>query len=255
MTSLMQRDAETGTVSRREGEAAAPGGLKQRFQGVVRREIAVTRAMYRTSEHTSRVPSHCSLGPADPVDATDSYGMTRLMWASGTGRESEVGDLLARRAQTDLQNETRWTALHFAANQGQLGIVRQLLGARADASLKNALGDTPLDMAQKSGKVGVEKLLREYLSGRKVFVVPRPPPPETAADEKTDDTLVDLPQSSFTGVSWCVESSKWKAAHTVDGTSTVIGFFGEEQAAARAYDEHALQSGLDLNFPQDNQGS
>jgi len=48
--------------------------------------------------------------------------------------------------------------------------------------------------------------------------------------------------SHFLGVSWDSHSSLWQARfRQPDGTSLFIGHFQKAEAAARAYDEYALQ--------------
>ncbi len=57
-------------------------------------------------------------------------------------------------------------------------------------------------------------------------------------------TAQKLRVSHFLGVSWDSPSSLWQARfRQSDGTCHFIGHFQKAEAAARAYDEYALQQG------------
>jgi hypothetical protein len=55
--------------------------------------------------------------------------------------------------------------------------------------------------------------------------------------------------SQFKGVSWHKSRSKWRAEISIDGTITHLGYFNDEEVAARAYDEAAARLGRPMNFP------
>ena len=74
-------------------------------------------------------------------------GVTMLMIASRTGRESTVKLLLERRATVDQQDSTGSTALIAASMNGHLAVVRRLLKAGANAELDDVSGMTALQAA------------------------------------------------------------------------------------------------------------
>jgi hypothetical protein len=71
--------------------------------------------------------------------------------------------------------------------------------------------------------------------------------PETASASQRRTT------SRFRGVYWHARSSKWVSRLTVQGVQNHLGSFGDEEAAARAYDKVAIECGLldRLNFDND----
>ena len=58
--------------------------------------------------------------------------------------------------------------------------------------------------------------------------------------------------SRYTGVSWHARHSKWRADIKVNDKLVNLGNFMDEEAAARAYDEHAGSLGRPVNFPSND---
>ena len=54
--------------------------------------------------------------------------------------------------------------------------------------------------------------------------------------------------SKFRGVSWDKRDQKWTARIKIDGNITHLGYFEDEDTAARKFDEHAARLGRPLNF-------
>ena len=50
--------------------------------------------------------------------------------------------------------------------------------------------------------------------------------------------------TNFKGVSWNKLKNKWVAAIMIDGKTTHLGYFDDEETAARAYDEQAARLGI-----------
>jgi hypothetical protein len=62
--------------------------------------------------------------------------------------------------------------------------------------------------------------------------------------------------STYRGVSWLKRDSKWKAQIWYDGNQHIIGYFEDEEEAARAYDKAARAKHgekAQLNFPTEKQ--
>ena len=60
----------------------------------------------------------------------------------------------------------------------------------------------------------------------------------------------DKRKSAFRGVSWHKGNKKWVAQIMKDGKTTNLGYFDDEQEAARKYGEVAATLGRTLNFPK-----
>jgi hypothetical protein len=63
-------------------------------------------------------------------------------------------------------------------------------------------------------------------------------------------TIPDKGKSAFTGVTWNKRSKKWQAQIKKDGKPTNLGYFDDEEEAARKFDEVAATLGRPLNFPK-----
>jgi len=59
--------------------------------------------------------------------------------------------------------------------------------------------------------------------------------------------------SKYTGVSWNLQSKKWKATIFANGKQIFLGYFKSEIEAASKYDETAKLLGRPLNFPNADQ--
>ena len=62
----------------------------------------------------------------EPVDATNSGGMTALHWAATNGRLEAVRYLLQRGATVDVPTNYKATALHCAASNGHAAVAQEL---------------------------------------------------------------------------------------------------------------------------------
>ena len=60
-------------------------------------------------------------------------------------------------------------------------------------------------------------------------------------------------QSKFRGVCWDKSKPKWMASIKIEARPKFLGYFDNEEAAARKYDEHASSLGRPLNFPSEGQ--
>jgi len=59
--------------------------------------------------------------------------------------------------------------------------------------------------------------------------------------------------SSYVGVHWHVGHNKWSSIIGIDGRRVHLGYFSNEKAAARAFDDRAAPLGRPLNFPVDEE--
>lgn len=93
------------------------------------------------------------------VNAVDSYGRTRLYYASSDGNLNTVLDLLKSGANVNVKDNRGYTALYIACQEGHLEIVKELLeqGAAVNAELYD--GCTPLFSASQHGDFEIVKEL------------------------------------------------------------------------------------------------
>jgi len=76
-----------------------------------------------------------------------------------------------------------------------------------------------------------------------------PRPEKRAASTPTDPA--ERKWSGFVGVCWNKRVRKWAAQSRVNGKTVYLGYFVNEEDAARKYDENAKSLGRPLNFPAD----
>ena len=60
--------------------------------------------------------------------------------------------------------------------------------------------------------------------------------------------------SRFVGVCWNTQKQKWEAKIDVNGKRRRLGFFNDDEEAARKYDKQAALLNKPVNFPQDYKG-
>lgn len=92
---------------------------------------------------------------------TDQNGMSALMFASEKGDSISVELLLQKmtREAINAQNKNGWTALMHAARYGHTGIVAQLLAKGADTELQENDGWTAPQFAESAGHEEIVRLL------------------------------------------------------------------------------------------------
>lgn len=106
-----------------------------------------------------------------PVDPTDGFGLTPLMWAARGGQEASVKLLLEKGACANKQDIYGRSPLMYAARMKNPSCVRMLLEHGADADITDNDGSTALSHAVASGKtleietIYVLRLLIEKCSG------------------------------------------------------------------------------------------
>lgn len=97
------------------------------------------------------------------IDDTDQYGWTALHHAcSGSGNIECIRELLTAGISTDIQNNSKQTALHIACNKQKEDYVKELLNFNCDpakANLQDHEGYTPLHVSVLRRDVSLVKLL------------------------------------------------------------------------------------------------
>lgn len=101
------------------------------------------------------------LGLGGDVNATDAKGRTLLHFASATGLEDAVCELLRCGADVNARQQRGNTPLTYATMNSHRAVVRLLLAARANANLADDKGLTPLMWAARRGSTTMVKLLLE----------------------------------------------------------------------------------------------
>ena len=109
------------------------------------------------------------------------------------------------------------------------------LATRAVASIARALGSSGLRLALLHCR-------------RPLFAILRHPPISSLVTTPVASTAPNN-KSKFTGVSWKCATKKWSAQISIDGKVQHLGYFNNEDDAARAFDERAAPLGRRVNFP------
>ena len=123
------------------------------------------------AQENNRLMLRHALDAGAAVDFRRGEGLSPLQWASLSGFEGCVAELLlagavvsgARSASAD-----GWTPLHAAAYGGQSAVLGPLMGARADPYATDADGRTAFELAEEQGHTELMDTLVERYS-----VVPR----------------------------------------------------------------------------------
>ncbi len=94
-----------------------------------------------------------------PVDATNAFGSTPLMFAAHHGHTGVCQLLLNNEASADATNQYGGTSLIYAASNGRTDVCQLLLNHGASVDAKNSYGWTPLVHAARCGQTNVCHLL------------------------------------------------------------------------------------------------
>jgi hypothetical protein len=107
------------------------------------------------------------------VNARGRYNNTLLIRAAVFGRDAIVRLLLEKGANTDLKNETGFTALMAAAMEHRVSIIRMLLNAGATVGTKDTYGKTARDYAEE-GESRHKDAAMQLLDGNSPATDPSP---------------------------------------------------------------------------------
>lgn len=94
------------------------------------------------------------------IEGINEDGQTPLIVAAKAGWSQIVGLLLAKRAEVNVQDNKKRSALSHAAGKGFLTCVEQLINAGADRHQKDARGFLPFSYAKAKKHQGIMELVR-----------------------------------------------------------------------------------------------
>jgi len=110
------------------------------------------------------------------------------------------------------------------------------------------------DEAENTGQkeVKVDKQGKKTPAPASTEIVEDAPKVKAAATAKSRDAeKTEAKKTRFTGLSWLQSKKRWVARILIDGKRTHLGYFQDEEDAARKYDEVAATiPGKALNFPR-----
>jgi ankyrin repeat protein len=94
------------------------------------------------------------------IDTKSRSGQTALMYAAAAGRKEIVDFLLAKGANSNIQDSVGSTALTLAAQENNSSIMMSLIAARANPNLPNTHGDNALHVAAEHGHLNAIRVLQ-----------------------------------------------------------------------------------------------
>ncbi|KAL4933770.1 uncharacterized protein BDV17DRAFT_67832 [Aspergillus undulatus] len=107
-----------------------------------------------------------------PVDTTDSYQRTPLIYAAVRGHTSTVARLLDSAADVNFRDSYGGTALHYAALQGSNDVVALLIKNGADINSRDIYGGTPLTWAIEGASEAIVKRILRHRPITEIFYAP-----------------------------------------------------------------------------------
>ena len=137
-------------------------------------EIAVLASPFNLSQEESneRLMASLMAGAQDEAlqwlasganpNARNRFGDTALIWATNTGNEVLLKDLIQRGADPNLKGSFDKTALHWSAKKVNPELVRILLKAGAEADCLDRNGETPLMVAAGANNSAVMRQLLRH---------------------------------------------------------------------------------------------
>ena len=142
------------------------------------------------------------------------------------------------------------TALPFCKRETFDGRQRHYRSSSTNNAFHSGNADAPADRPKESDskKRSLEPSTKASPSGDQ----PKPTPKKRGRPKLEDSQNGGVKSSRFRGVSWNKKDDKWQAMIFAKGKARWIGYFKQEEDAARAYDKEALAERGPralLNFP------
>lgn len=177
------------------------------------------------------------------IDAPiDEQGHRFLHLAAANNFQAVAKDLLKKHnANVNVADDAHQTPLHLAAANGHHEIAQTLAGWQAKIDARDASGQTPLHKAAAGGHAECVKILREWNANSGLTDDQGQTPRQLAFRAGLDPDRLGLTRDAET-----VDAASVKVSRILKSKGPVIGFYEQDDQAARDLDPSGELSGEDL---------